>query len=430
MIGIYNKYKSTISINLQSVKVKKWDAKKKDFIKITKYTFHYLIHNLIFPALVKKMSATHHNTQVEFLFSICQKVGIDKTIIDNWLRENQTFSYDIRLTRLFVKGNWELFKAHFETVDAAVSDLCPVPSNSLMEGLLSDLKEKALNIRKRNRDSIDATVSTATTVSADATPATAAADEEPSPKRRAIELSLLHPDDCPAIIDLTRPISPLSPMFYEPALRLPDGNKDGPDDNKDGPDDNKDGPDDNKDEDIEDDDDSSSDYTGSTNSSAAKKKQKKLKLPYTGGIDANCCQAISLNYNTYVQCRGKLSVKKRKLDEMAAVDPSFPGKICNACFKAYKKKAHFIGFIEDRDSIVRNARIQKKTVVDFNDTFLRKHFPGITMLDVAREAAATNKYYDKDWGVSRDSAVNLIFGNPDDDDDDDDDDEESGEEEG
>ena len=322
---------------------------------------------------------SHHTNQLEFLFSICQKVGIDKTIIDNWLREKQTFSYNIRLTKLFVKGNWGLFKDHFETVDAAVADLCPVPSNLLLNSLLADLKETALNFKKRNRDSRDA----ATDVSALRTAA-----EEPSPKRRAIDLSLLHPDDCPPIIDLTRPISPLSPMFNDPAFGLPDGNKD-----------ERDG---NKDDDVEDDNDSSSDFPGSTTSSAAKKKQKKLKLPYTGGIDLNCCQAISLNYNTYVQCRGKLSVKKRKLDEMAAVDPSLPAKICNACFTVYKKKTHFIGFIEDRETIVRN-----KTVVKFDDRFLRKHFPTITMEDVANEAIAKNKYYDPDWGVSTSL---LIFG--------------------
>lgn len=371
---------------------KKVGYKKKDNVLITKYTFHYLIHYLILPALVKKMSTTHHTNQLDFLFSICKKVGIDKTIIDNWLREKQTFSYDIRLTRLFVNGNWELFKDHFETVDAAVADLCPVPSNSLMESLLLELKEGALNFRKRNHDAISSSSSAATT--ATIAPVATVAEEEPSSKRQAIEMSLLHPADCPLpTIDLTKSdpeLSPLSPLLSMLAVDM-DGKKD---------------------EDIEDDNDSSSDFTGSTTSSATKKKQKKLKLPYTGGIDLNCCQAISLNYNTYVQCRGKLSKKKMKTDEMAAVDPSFPNKICNACFNVYKKKTHFIGFIEDRETIIRG-----KTVVKFNDEFLQKHFPTITMEDVANEAIAKNKYYDPDWGVSTSL---LIFGEEDDDDDDDD----------
>lgn len=327
---------------------------------------------------------------LEYLVSICQKVGIDKTIIENWLREKQTFTYDIKLTRLFVNENWELFKDHYANADSAIADLCPVFNDLLLDSLLDDLKEIALKFNKRSRDSTDAAAAPA--IDASAIPAPT--EEEPSPKRQAIQLSLLHPTTCPLLVDLTSAISSV--------VNLPDGKKDEPEG-----------------QDIEEDNDSSSDYNGVSSSIAAKRNQKKFKLPFTGGIDLNCCQAISLNYNTYIQCRGKLSVKKRKLEEMAAVDPSFPGKICNACFTVFKKKTFFIGFIEDRETIVRD-----KTVVKFDDKFLRKHFPAMTMEDVANEAIATSKYYDPEWGVS---TVAIIFGEQDDEDDEDD--EDSGDEE-
>lgn len=106
---------------------------------------------------------------------------------------------------------------------------------------------------------------------------------------------------------------------------------------------------------------------------------------------------------------------------MAAVDPSFPDKICNLCFKYRRSRPdNFLGFIQDRAAITRG-----KNITAFNAEFLDIHFPGTTMADVAAEARNRGFYFDPDWGVPSENPTVLDAS----DDDDDDDAESSGDEE-